>query len=243
MVEAKQQVVREVQAAEVNRLLRLVERVLRGEDVQQLRRALEALLVAMDRYRAYVVPGEGMTDDAARTLKAAEARASAAVDPEDRDAVAVLAQLARGGRLPQAQVGEVEAAREFMVRFQQTCGPVMAKGIEDTAFYRYGRLTALNEVGGDPGQFGIEPAELHDYAQRQLVHWPTAMTTLSTHDTKRSEDVRARLAVIAELPHEWGLWFDEARRLARPHRGQRLDAATEYLCGRQLSVPGRSTSG
>ena len=229
VAEAKELVVREVQAAEVNRLLRLVERVLRGEDVQQLRRGLEALLVAMDRYRAYAVPGEGMTDDAARTLNAAEARASAAVGPEDRDAVAALAQLARGGRLPQAQVGEVEAAREFMVRFQQTCGPVMAKGIEDTAFYRYGRLTALNEVGGDPGQFGIEPAELHDYARRQLEHWPTAMTTLSTHDTKRSEDVRARLAVVAELPHDWGLWLDEARRLARPHRGKRLDAATEYL--------------
>ena len=229
VVEAKQQVVREVQAAEVNRLLRLVERVLPGEDADQLRRALEALLVAMDRYRAYVVPGEGMTDDAATTLNAAEARASAAVDPADRNAVAVLAQLARGGRLPQAQVGEVEATREFMVRFQQTCGPVMAKGIEDTAFYRYGRLTALNEVGGDPGRVGIEPAELHEFAERQLEHWPTAMTTLSTHDTKRSEDVRARLAVIAELPHEWGLWLDEARGLAAPHRGARLDAATEYL--------------
>jgi (1->4)-alpha-D-glucan 1-alpha-D-glucosylmutase len=105
----------------------------------------------------------------------------------------------------------------------------MAKGIEDTAFYRYGRLLALNEVGGDPDRVGVEPADLHDFAARQLAHWPTAMTTLSTHDTKRSEDVRARLAVISELPHEWGAWLDEARALAARHRGDRLDPATEYV--------------
>jgi (1->4)-alpha-D-glucan 1-alpha-D-glucosylmutase len=143
--------------------------------------------------------------------------------------LAAVRRLAAGGPDAQASAAAGEDVREFVVRFQQTCGPVMAKGIEDTAFYRYGRLTALNEVGGDPDRVGIEPAELHEFAERQLGHWPTAMTTLSTHDTKRSEDVRARLAVIAELPHEWALWLDEARGLAAAHRGPRLDAATEYL--------------
>jgi (1->4)-alpha-D-glucan 1-alpha-D-glucosylmutase len=105
----------------------------------------------------------------------------------------------------------------------------MAKAIEDTAFYRHVRLTGLNEVGGDPAHVGVSTAELHDFAERLLAAWPTTMTTLSTHDTKRSEDVRARLAVLSESPREWALWLDQARELAAPHRNERLDAATEYL--------------
>jgi (1->4)-alpha-D-glucan 1-alpha-D-glucosylmutase len=90
------------------------------------------------------------------------------------------------------------------VRFQQTSGAVMAKGVEDTAFYRYNRFVALNEVGGDPGRFGLTLDGFHRAQwERQQAH-PQGMTTLSTHDTKRGEDVRARLAVLAELPAEWG---------------------------------------
>jgi (1->4)-alpha-D-glucan 1-alpha-D-glucosylmutase len=90
------------------------------------------------------------------------------------------------------------------VRFQQTCGPVMAKGIEDTAFYRWHRLVALNEVGGDPAVLGhASPAEMHAWARRQQRDWPLGLTTLSTHDTKRSEDVRARLLAIAQHPRLW----------------------------------------
>jgi (1->4)-alpha-D-glucan 1-alpha-D-glucosylmutase len=226
---AKEQVVASVQAAEVNRLMRLVARVLPGEDQAGLRRALGALLVAMDRYRAYLTPGRPADPAQLEVLAEAEARAASLVDEADRDAVAVVALLARGGRLPQARVDSVEAQHEFLVRFQQTCGPVMAKGIEDTAFYRYPRLTALNEVGGDPGQVGMAPEELHAFAARQLATWPATMTTLSTHDTKRSEDVRARLAVLSELPGEWADWLVTARDLASPHRGQLLDPATEYL--------------
>jgi (1->4)-alpha-D-glucan 1-alpha-D-glucosylmutase len=228
VLEAKEQVVREVQAAEVARLVRLLQRVLPGEDAARLRRALGALLVAMDRYRAYLVPGQPSPESVA-VLDEAEARARRRLDPADHGALAAVRRLAAGVPATQASAPAGADVREFMVRFQQTCGPVMAKGIEDTAFYRYGRLTALNEVGGDPDRVGIEPAELHEFAERQLGHWPTAMTTLSTHDTKRSEDVRARLAVIAELPHEWGLWLDEARGLAAPFRGHHLDAGTEYL--------------
>ena len=106
----------------------------------------------------------------------------------------------------------------------------MAKGIEDTAFYRYARLTGLNEVGGDPGHVGLAPDELHTFAARQLATWPTTMTTLSTHDTKRSEDVRARLSVISELPAEWAqLGRDGARRWPRPTAVRGSTRATEYL--------------
>jgi (1->4)-alpha-D-glucan 1-alpha-D-glucosylmutase len=226
---AKEQVVAEVQEAEVNRLMRLVGRILVGEDQAALRRGLEALLVSMDRYRAYLVPGAEPAPEQLTVLAHAEARAAELVSEEDRDALAMVAQLASGGHLPGAQVDTRGAQREFVVRFQQTCGPVMAKGIEDTAFYRYSRLTGLNEVGGDPSRLGRGPVELHDFAARQLATWPTTMTTLSTHDTKRSEDVRARLSVISELPREWAEWVRTGRDLAAPHRGSRLDAATEYL--------------
>jgi (1->4)-alpha-D-glucan 1-alpha-D-glucosylmutase len=226
---AKQQVVAQVQLAEVNRLMRLIGRVLVGEDQDALRRGLEALLVTMDRYRAYLVPGAVAAPEQLAVLAPAEARAALLVSKEDRDALALVAQLACGGHLPGAQIDTRGAQREFVVRFQQTCGPVMAKGIEDTAFYRYARLTGLNEVGGDPGQVGLAPDELHNFAAAQLATWPATMTTLATHDTKRSEDVRARLSVISERPAEWAEWVRTARELAAPHRGSRLDASTEYL--------------
>ena len=103
---------------------------------------------------------------------------------------------------------------ELATRVQQTSGMVMAKGVEDTAFYRYNRLVALNEVGGDPDRFGVSPAEFHDRNAGRVASWPRTMTTLSTHDTKRSEDVRARLAVLAEIPDEWAPRF---RRWAAAH--------------------------
>ena len=99
-------------------------------------------------------------------------------------------------------------------RVQQTSGMVMAKGVEDTAFYRYNRFVALNEVGGDPDRFGVSPAEFHDRCAGRVASWPRTMTTLSTHDTKRSEDVRARLAVLAEIPGEWA---PRLRRWAAAH--------------------------
>jgi len=92
---------------------------------------------------------------------------------------------------------------ELATRIQQTSGMVVAKGDEDTAFYRFPRLTALNEVGGAPGRFGVPVAEFHASAAAREAGWPASMTTLSTHDTKRSEDVRARIAVLAELAPEF----------------------------------------
>jgi len=96
------------------------------------------------------------------------------------------------------------------LRVQQTSGMVMAKGVEDQSFYRWSRLTSLNEVGADPDTFAVSPDAFHTAMVERQRDWPTAMTTLSTHDTKRSEDVRARLAVLAEVP---GLWRDALTRL------------------------------
>jgi (1->4)-alpha-D-glucan 1-alpha-D-glucosylmutase len=115
----------------------------------------------------------------------------------------------------------------FATRFAQTSGPVTAKGVEDTAFYRYSRLLALNEVGADPGLFGSTVADFHTFCATLARDWPATMTTLSTHDTKRSEDVRARLAVLAEIPAEWAAavreWSDRAASYGRP------EAETEYV--------------
>jgi (1->4)-alpha-D-glucan 1-alpha-D-glucosylmutase len=99
-------------------------------------------------------------------------------------------------------------------RFQQTSGMVMAKGVEDCSFYRWSRLTSLNEVGGDPSVFAVDVDEFHRAMTVRQRDWPHAMTTLSTHDTKRGEDVRARIAVLAELPGVWAAALDELLRLA-----------------------------
>ncbi|HKM24073.1 MAG TPA: malto-oligosyltrehalose synthase, partial [Corynebacterium sp.] len=97
-------------------------------------------------------------------------------------------------------VAALNANAEAKIRFAQVCGAVMAKGVEDTTFYRACRLVALQEVGGAPGRFGVSAAEFHLLQQERARLWPKAMTTLSTHDTKRSEDVRARIIELTERP-------------------------------------------
>ncbi|CAA9377230.1 MAG: GH13_26 / GH13 / GH13_20 [uncultured Pseudonocardia sp.] len=141
--------------------------------------------------------------------------------PEGRDALETAVSVARTHRPDLADVLTairdrmlVDPGGELATRVQQTSGMVMAKGVEDTAFYRWNRFVALNEVGGDPGQFGIAPADFHRMQAARAASWPETMTTLSTHDTKRSEDVRARLAVLAEIPGEWAPRF---RRWAARH--------------------------
>ncbi|MFI7521186.1 malto-oligosyltrehalose synthase [Micromonospora globbae] len=147
------------------------------------RAGLAELAAAFPVYRGY--PPEG-----ARHLAAARAEAGR----RRPDLTGVLDALTRRLRDPDD---------ELACRFPQFTGAVMAKGVEDTAFYRWSRFVALNEVGGSPAHFGTPPAEFHRFAAARHVRWPAAMTTLSTHDTKRSEDVRARLAVLSELPDRW----------------------------------------
>ena len=235
ITESKQLVVADVQAAEVDRLMRLVGRVVPGMEQPPLRRALEALLVAMDRYRAYIVPGKAGDGVAGTVISESAERAKTLLDEADHPALETMATLVCGGWLPEAAPDVQDVWAEFRIRVQQTCGPVMAKGVEDTAFYRWFRLAGANEVGGHPQTLSIAPEDFHRYAARQLAEWPLTMTTLTTHDTKRSEDVRARLMVLACHPQEWEEWLTEAESLAAQYRTDRLDRPTEYLIWQTLA--------
>jgi (1->4)-alpha-D-glucan 1-alpha-D-glucosylmutase len=129
---------------------------------------------------------------------------------------------------------ERAARRHFAMRFQQTTGPVTAKGVEDTAFYQYNRLVSLNEVGGDPARYGEPTAAFHARNERRLERWPESMLTTSSHDTKRGEDVRARINVLSEAPGEWAAevrrWRGIARRFKRQVDGHAApDSNDEYL--------------
>ncbi|MBW3630511.1 MAG: malto-oligosyltrehalose synthase, partial [Gemmatimonadetes bacterium] len=132
-----------------------------------------------------------------------------------------------------------EQHAQFLMKFQQLTGPVMAKGLEDTTFYVYNRLVSLNEVGGEPSRFGVSPAEFHVWMMERQTSWPLAMSTTSTHDTKRSEDVRARINVLSEIPDEWGervkRWFDLNRDHKKTTDGEAMpDANDEYLLYQSL---------
>jgi malto-oligosyltrehalose synthase len=246
-------------------LARMGDPALAGLGNGDLVTVLTELLTAFGVYRAYVVPGEPPPAVSARIVAAAAGAAADRLPERLHPPLAAVAALALGeapassghgpvteepGRRPAGvpghgvrglAPGETEcppglAARdEFVIRFQQTCGPVMAKGVEDTAFYRWPRLAALNEVGGEPDRFGIEPGEFHAFAARLARDWPATMTTLSTHDTKRQEEVRARLAVLAELPGEWARevarWHDRAIALAS---GSAPEPGSEYLLWQTL---------
>ena len=221
-------------AAEVRRLARLLARAdgsaLAGLGDGDLITVLTELLTAFGVYRAYVVPGEPPPATSAAIVAAAAAAAADRLPQRLHPALAAVAALALG------EAGRGPCQDEFAVRFGQTCGPVMAKGVEDTAFYRWPRLAALNEVGGEPDRLGIEPAEFHAFAARLARDWPATMTTLSTHDTKRQEDVRARLAVLTEIPGEWAAeaarWHDRAIALAS---GRHPEPSTEYLLWQTLA--------
>jgi (1->4)-alpha-D-glucan 1-alpha-D-glucosylmutase len=241
--DAKRDVLEHSLYAEVDRLTELLMDICR-EDIalrdhtrRQLQDAVRELLVAFDRYRAYVVPGEPAPPEAVEVVGAAAARAADRLPEEGREALDLVVDLALArpaGSGPQGQADRRRRA-EFAVRFQQTTGPVMAKGVEDTAFYRWHRFVALNEVGGNPERMGVAPDDFHAYARRLQRAWPATMTTLSTHDTKRSEDVRARLAAAAELTAEWAesarAWMDGC---ARHRAGDRPDASTAYLTWQTL---------
>ncbi|MER6575346.1 malto-oligosyltrehalose synthase [Nonomuraea sp. NPDC001023] len=167
--------------------------------------AVSELLAAMPLYRAYLVPGEEPPPESVEIVELAAAECSPAVRP----------------LVQQVLYGSPEA----IVRFQQTCGPVMAKGVEDTALYRWFPLSCLNEVGGEPDVFGVSVEEFHDFCGEMS---PYTMTTLSTHDTKRSEDVRARLSVLSEMPREWASTVSEwSRELS-------FDPHLDYLAWQNL---------
>ncbi|GAA2154226.1 maltooligosyl trehalose synthase [Humibacillus xanthopallidus] len=225
ITESKRWVVQVMLAAEVSRLMRLVARARPDLEQAAAREVVEAMLVGMDRYRVYIRPGVPASAADAAELESTVARGARPGVELPRAVVEAVIDLALG----QASPVEAAAQDEFVVRFQQTCGPAMAKAIEDTAYYRYVRLVGLNEVGGDPTRVGVSTSTFHAFARGLLERSPRTMTTLSTHDTKRAEDVRARLAVLAERPAAWAEWLAEARRLAVDLRSDELDVLTEYF--------------
>ena len=162
----------------------------------ELRDAVRELVTAFTVYRTYVRPGAQPSDeDVHQVALAVEESARRRPDIEP-DLLAFIGDLVLL-KFP----GASEA--EFAARFQQFTPAVMAKGVEDTAFYRYHRLVSLNEVGANPGVFGRTLESFHDYCSHIASAWPKTMLTLSTHDTKRSADVRARLHLLSEIPAEW----------------------------------------
>ena len=236
-VAAKREVATGTLAAEVTRLARLLGGVCPGVTEDEARAVLVEVLAAFPVYRAYVHPGEIPSAAARAAIGDAVESARRRLPRKLRGLADDLGQAVLGLRRPAS--GAAGRAGEFVVRFQQTTGPVLAKGVEDTAFYRWSRLLALNEVGGDPDRFGATPGAFHAEAERLAGAWPFTMTTLSTHDTKRQEDVRARLAVLAELPERWGRQVGEwhERAVTSSVLGQTVaavDPDTEYLIWQTL---------
>ena len=223
--------------AEVARLARLARRTgepaLRRADAADLRFVLAELLAAFEVYRTYVVPGSPPPAVTASRIGQAAQSARRRVPGRLQPALDVVAALLLGRGVPAA--GQ-QARDQLITAFQQTCAAVQAKGLEDTAMYRWPRLISANEVGADPARPATGAAEFHAFAARLARDWPATMTTLSTHDTKRQEDVRARLAVLAESPGAWArevsAWHARALQLAG---GQLPEAATEYLLWQTLA--------
>ena len=201
-------VMSEVLSAEINRLTGLAidvcehHRRYRDYTRHELHETLRELIAAFPVYRCYVVPG-------------LDTGGPGGPSPEEAAHIDQAVKLARGRRpdldaelfdfIADILLGRHRGAveDELVARFQQATGPVMAKGVEDTTFYTYNRLTALNEVGGNPGRFGVSPEEFHDGNEHIARHWPGTLLATSTHDTKRSEDTRARIALLSEIPREF----------------------------------------
>jgi len=198
-----------------------------------LRHALREIIACFPVYRSYISE-EGVHESdrkyihmAVNRARAKNAALSSSIFNFVRDRLLL--------KYPDSADDEARAEQlRFAGKFQQVTAPVMAKGLEDTACYVYNRLLSLNEVGGDPDRFGLTPSALHRYCQERQAHWPRALSTTSTHDTKRSEDVRARLNVLSELPGAWRDCLTHWGELNRRHRIEledisAPDANEEYL--------------
>jgi (1->4)-alpha-D-glucan 1-alpha-D-glucosylmutase len=243
--ESKRLVMRSSLAAEVEVLATQLDRIAHLDrhtaDFTRaaLREAIREVIACFPVYRTYISP-RGIGDEDRRIIHWATGLArrrstGAEVSVFDflRD---VLLGTAAEGRSPSHR----QAMLEFAMKFQQVTAPVTAKGVEDTAFYRYNRLICLNEVGGDPNRFAVSSTALHQANLERTKLWPHSMLATSTHDTKRSEDVRARIAVLSELPELWKQHLSRWSQLNRNKRRQVDDAPApdredEYLLYQTLA--------
>jgi (1->4)-alpha-D-glucan 1-alpha-D-glucosylmutase len=233
IVETKLAVMRQALSSEINALgheiQRIAERNRRYRDftLRGLTHALRELISCLAIYRTYINAYTGKVSARDTRFIETAIREAQRRNPDTDPSIYRFVQdtlLLRTTR----DFGEEdqEALRHFVMKFQQLTGPVMAKGVEDTAFYVYNRLTSLNEVGGDPRQFGLLPAEFHRQNSQRAERWPHSLLATSTHDNKRSEDVRARLNVLSEIPDEWR---------AGLARWGRINASRQKRAGGQLA--------
>ncbi len=235
---AKSVIVVHALASDLNRLTMLLTRIVKRDrhtcdfTANALRRALIAVVSAFPVYRSYAgTLGAGADDRRHIDWAIGIAKASSR---QDEDTVFdALASYLRGDYVVQ-DPHTAELLRDFVRRFQQFTAPAMAKGFEDTALYQYLCLAALNEVGGDPREFGSTVAAFHRANADRARDWPHTMLATATHDSKRGEDVRARLAALSELPAAWRLALRRWRQFNRRHRTVRHgmtapSANDEYL--------------
>ena len=223
-------VTQEALGSDVNRLTSLFVDICEGNRDQrdftraEIRRAIREVASCFAVYRTYVVPERNEVTDEDR-LRIERAIVCAKDNRADIDGG--LFDFMRDV-LTLKVTGKVET--EFVYRFQQFTSPVMAKGVEDTAFYCSNRLIAMNEVGGDPDCGGFKLDHFHAYSAKVQSTFPTTMTTLSTHDTKRSDDVRARLLVLSEIPDEFAEAVRRWSAMNAKHRsGDQIDTGTEWF--------------
>ena len=229
-VRTERLIMREALASEINELSyqleRLAERNRHSRDftLNNLRDAIRSLVASLPVYRTYIDPATGQVSDRDRRYIVAAIREAEALTPHiDPSVFRFLQETLLLRNHEQFHEEDRVALAHWVMKFQQVTGPVMAKGVEDTAFYRYNRLVSLNEVGGHPSLFGIDAAQFHKDNARRARHWPHSMLTTSTHDNKRSEDVRARLNVLSELPEAWAECLQEWAGLNLPHKTRRED--------------------
>ena len=237
--DAKRLIMQVSLASEVHMLAhqldRLAQQHRRSRDFtfNSLRYALQEVIACFPVYRSYMTTDAIHPDDR-RYVQQAVARAQRKNPAVSRELFGFVRDMLLLTYPPSASEEDQAAQRRFVGKFQQVTAPVMAKGLEDTAFYVYTRLLSLNEVGNDADRFGVSPEELHRANQERQAKWPWALSALSTHDTKRSEDVRARLNVLSELPEEWQACLQRWSDLNAQHRHTLEDepvpdANEEYL--------------
>ena len=226
-------------------MARLARQNPRSADFTQtlLRRAIKELIACFPVYRTYIDSTAVLDSADERDLTWALAQARRHETEIDPSVFRFLEQVLTAKLIerPRSGFSQVSLLR-CATRLQQYSGPVAAKGLEDTAFYRYNRFIALNEVGGDPTRFGSSIAAFHRATQLRALRWPHSMLATATHDTKRGEDARARLAALSEYPEEWSRQVNHWTRILRGPGAQldviesvlRPDHNDEYLLYQQL---------
>jgi len=220
-----------VLASELLRIAR-ADRRTRDFTFNTLRRALAEVAACMPVYRSYIVRRASAQDR--RTIDQAVAHATERGRAADTSIFGYVRQALLGIAPEGAPRALAKRVLRFAMRFQQFSSPVTAKGVEDTAFYRFNRLVSLNEVGGDPDQFGISVRAWHGGNTGRAAAWPHTMLATSTHDNKRAEDVRLRINVISEQPAAWRLLLRRWREMSKGARAKLKDGRAptrndEYL--------------